>query len=294
MIRTLCRHLGESLKSLKRNAWLSIASISAVTITLIGVGIFLSVMLNVTKLAKDVESTVDVSVFVEIGTTKNELKKLETELKELDDVKSVTFSGKDEQYDRLVTTMGDSWNLFSREDNPLHDVFIVSPTTPELSKKIQEDISDFDNVFKADYGGLSSDKIMMISRGVQKWGVIASVILLVVAIFLISNTVRTSIRMRKPEIQIMRLVGAKNSFIRWPFFFEGTWIGILGAIIPMILMSVVYPKVYVLLNSELFNAGYTLLAPNSLILKINLGMLALGIVIGSIGSMFSMGRFLKI
>ena len=293
MIRTFFRHIGESLKSLKRNGWMTLASVSAVTVTLVLVGIFLGVILNVTKLAKDIEEAVDVSVFVEIGTDKKELKALNTELKELPHVKKVSFSSKKEQYDKLVEAMGSTWKLFDGDENPLYDVFIVSADAPEQTKTIQKKATKLANAYKADYGGVSSDKIFEISNAVKKWGLIASVLLLFIAIFLISNTIRITIISRRREIQIMRLVGAKNSFIRWPFFLEGTWIGLLGSILPAVMMTFGYRQAYLIINKNLVTSGYSLIAPADLILQVNVIMIVTGVVIGSLGSTLSMRRFLK-
>ena len=294
MIRTFFRHIGESLKSLKRNGWMTLASVSAVTVTLVLVGIFLSIIFNVTKLAKDIERTVDVSVFVEIGTEKKELDNLEKELKKLPEVKEVKFSSKKEQYEKLVEDMGNSWKLFSKDENPLYDVFIVNASTPEATKEVQKSATKLKNVYKADYGGLSSDKIFKISKAVRKWGIIATAVLLFIAVFLISNTIRITIISRKREIQIMRLVGAKNSFIRWPFFLEGAWIGILGSIVPIIIMTLGYMQAYFYVNRGLVTSGYSLIKPDALIPQINILMLVVGILIGSVGSILSMRRFLKI
>ncbi len=294
MIRNFFRHVGESLKSLKRNGWMTLASVSAVTVTLVLVGVFLSVILNVSKLAKDVGDAVDVSVFVEIGTKEPELSQLEDELKALPSVKKVKFSSNQDEYKRLVETMGDTWKLFSGDENPLYDVFVVSAESPQDIKKVQKAAEQLKNVDRADYGGVSSDKILSISKGVRKWGILATGLLIFVAVFLISNTIRITIISRKREIQIMRLVGAKNGFIRWPFFFEGAWIGILGAAVPIILMTFGYMQVYYLVNPNLIRSGYSLLSPDSIVMQVNLLMLLIGVLIGSIGSILSMRRFLKI
>ncbi len=150
------------------------------------------------------------------------------------------------------------------------------------------------NVEKADYGGDYSDKVVKISEGVRKWGIIGSIVLLFIAIFLISNTIRITIMTRRREIQIMRLVGAKNSFIRWPFFLEGAWIGVLGAIVPILVTIFGYQKLFSYLNRELLKVGYTLVTPGNLIPQVIGTMLVVGIFIGSLGSVLSMRRFLKV
>lgn len=106
MIRTFFRHLLESIKSLKRNGWMTIASLSAVTITLTLVGIFLGVILNATKLAEDIRKNVDVSVFVDIGTEQKDMDTLEQSLKELPNVSDVRFSSRDDELKKFRMRWG--------------------------------------------------------------------------------------------------------------------------------------------------------------------------------------------
>ncbi|QIL46546.1 ABC transporter permease [Vagococcus coleopterorum] len=299
MIRGFFRHIGESLKSLKRNGWMTLASVSAVTVTLILVGAFLAAMLNVNKLSKDIENAVDVSVFVNIGTSDKDRDVLETELYKIPGVVSkekegIRLSGKDEQLKKLIEDLGPTWKLFDKDNNPLYDVFVVKAETPEQTKDIQRAAAELPNVKKADYGGVSSDNIFKISSFVRKWGLIATIVLLFIAIFLISNTIRITIISRKREIQIMRLVGAKNGFIRWPFFIEGAWIGLLGAIIPVIAMYFGYRKMFNLSKQLFVSSNFSLYPTAELLPKVCLGMLVLGVAIGSLGSIMSMRKFLKV
>ena len=294
MIRTFFSHLFESIKSLKRNGWMTVASASAVTITLVLVGIFMGVIFNATKLADDVEKNVTVSVFVDIGTKQNEMKTLEKQLKGLDNVEDISYSNKDQQLKKIQEQMGDAWNLFEGDSNPLYDVYYVRAKTPEDTKDIAKQAAKFPSVFKADYGGVNSDKIFKIAQTVRTWGLAAAALLLFVAVFLISNTIRITILSRQKEIQIMRLVGAKNSFIRWPFFLEGAWIGLIGAIVPVIIMTLGYHQVYNMFNPQLLRSNYSLISPADFIWKVNLLMIATGMIIGSLGSVISMRRFLKI
>lgn len=293
MIRTFFRHLLESIKSLKRNGWMTVASVSAVTITLSLVGVFMAVIINATKLAEDIESNVDVSVFIEYGTKQPEIDALEKELKGLDDVKGVKFSSADAELEKIKKSMGPKWDLFDEDSNPLYDVFVVSTTDPKQTKHVAKEAGELENVYKADYGGLESEKIFKISEVVKTWGLAAAALLLFVAMFLISNTIRITIISRQREIQIMRLVGAKNGYIRWPFFLEGGWIGLIGSLIPVALMVFGYQKVYEILNPILLRSNYSMVKPGDFSLQISLVLVAVGFVIGSLGSVMSMHRFLK-
>lgn len=294
MIRTFFTHVLESIKSLKRNGWMTVASASAVTITLVLVGIFMAVIFNATKLAQDIEENVTVSVFVDIGTTPEEMQSLEKELNKIDNVETISYSNKDQQLKKIQKQRGDAWNLFEGDSNPLYDVYYVSAKEPSDTKEISEKAAKLPNVFKADYGGVSSDKIFSIAAKVRTWGLGAAILLLFVAVFLISNTIRITILSRQREIQIMRLVGAKNGYIRWPFFIEGAWIGLIGAIIPILLVTFGYQQFYNLFNPQLLRSNYSLLKPDSFIWQMDILMVVIGMTIGSLGSVISMRRFLKI
>ncbi|WP_071131137.1 permease-like cell division protein FtsX [Enterococcus timonensis] len=294
MFRTFFRHIWESFKSIRRNGWMSFASISAVTITLLLVGAFLAIILNVTKLADDIANNVNVTVFVETKTAETDVEVVGTELEKINHVESVEFSSKDDQLKNLTESYGDAFNVFDGDTNPLRDAYIVSADEPGNVKEVQEAAEEIPNVEQADYGGDFSDQVFNISSSVQKWGLIGTVILLVVAIFLISNTIRITIMTRKREIQIMRLVGAKNGYIRWPFFLEGAWVGILGAVVPVLAMVFGYDKIFTLFNRDLMKTGYSLMAPGDLVPQVIILMVITGAVIGSLGSVLSMRRFLKI
>lgn len=295
MIRTFFRHLLESLKSLKRNGWMTVASATAVAISLTLLGIFLTLIMNATKLAEDIENNVDISVLVDIGTNQEDIDKLKKELEDLPNVKSVEFSSKDEELKKLEESMGSVWSMFEGDSNPLYDNFIVKAKNPQTIKKVAKQAAKLKNVHRADYGGLVSDKILKITKGMRTWGLGAAVLLVFVAVFLISNTIRITIMSRQREIQIMRLVGAKNGYIRWPFFLEGAWIGVIGSILPCLIIFFGYKAAYRVLNQpQILGASYRLLTPETFSIQIMLLLVGIGILIGALGSVISMRRFLKI
>ncbi|MBM6936527.1 permease-like cell division protein FtsX [Enterococcus cecorum] len=295
MIRTFFRHLLESLKSLKRNGWMTVASATAVAISLTLLGIFLTLIMNATKLAEDIENNVDISVLVDIGTNQEDIDKLKKELEDLPNVKSVEFSSKDEELKKLEESMGSVWSMFEGDSNPLYDNFIVKAKNPQTIKKVAKQAAKLKNVHRADYGGLVSDKILKITKGMRTWGLGAAVLLVFVAVFLISNTIRITIMSRQREIQIMRLVGAKNGYIRWPFFLEGAWIGVIGSILPCLIIFFGYKAAYrVLSQPQILGASYRLLTPETFSIQIMLLLVGIGILIGALGSVISMRRFLKI
>jgi cell division transport system permease protein len=309
MIRRFFRHFLESLKSLKRNGWMTIAAISSVTITLILVGIFASVIVNTAKLASDLENNVRVNVYLRADSTDQQETVLNdagetvpnesylaiyNQISDLPDVDSVTYSSKDEQLQHLTETLGETWNLFAGDANPLYDAYIIETKTPEAVKTVAAEVAKIDGVTEVRDGEVETERIFKLADLVRTWGLVATALLLVTAILLISNTIRITIISRSREIQIMRLVGAKNSYIRGPFLLEGAWVGLLGAIAPSALIYFLYQIAYQSVAPSLATQNLSLI-PMNIFIPIMIGSLFLvGIVIGSLGSMISMSRFLKI
>ena len=309
MIRNFFRHLWESIKSLKRNIWMTIASVSSVAITLTLVGIFAAVLLNVEKIAQGIENNIQINVYLNVNSADNSETKTnevgETvqndsyhqvydQINALSGVKSVTFSSKDDQLAKLKETYGDDWTMFDGDSNPLQDVYVVEATSASKVKKVANKISKIEGVESVNYGGSNSDQLFKISEFIRTWGAAGTVLLVVVAIFLISNTIRMTIMSRHRDIEIMRLVGAKNSYIRGPFFFEGAWVGLFGAIVPSIIIYFGYKAVYASVNPQFEVQGLTLYPADTFLPMIIGGMFVVGILIGSLGSVISMRRYLKI
>ncbi|MCL2681297.1 MAG: permease-like cell division protein FtsX, partial [Streptococcaceae bacterium] len=219
--------------------------------------------------------------------------KVYNSLKEVKNVKSIKFSSKDEQMTLLTQSLGNDWNLMKGDANPLYDAYIIEANSPQDVKQVSKDAGQVAGVYKASYGGTDTERMLKIAGMIQTWGMVIAGLLLVIAIFLISNTIRITIMSRQREIQIMRLVGAKNGYIRWPFFLEGAWVGFLGAIVPSILVVWLYNLAYVSTMPALMSQDISLL-PRSSFVPMIVGLLFLiGILIGSLGSILSMRRYLK-
>ncbi|HEM5092291.1 TPA: ABC transporter permease [Streptococcus suis] len=303
------RHFIESLKSLKRNGWMTIAAISSVAITLTLVGLFASVILNTAKLASDLEQNVRINVYLRANSTDQaetivneagetvanpDYQKVYNQITALENVQSVTYSSKDEQLQKLTATLGDTWNLFQGDANPLYDAYIIDTTEPQYVKTVATEIAKIDGVTEVRDGEVETERIFKLANLVRTWGLAATGLLLFTAVFLISNTIRITIISRSREIQIMRLVGAKNSYIRGPFLWEGAWVGLLGAILPSVLVYSLYKMIYTSVNASLASQDLSLISMNVFVPGMIGALFIIGIIIGSLGSVISMNRYLKI
>ncbi|MBP2242019.1 cell division transport system permease protein [Cytobacillus eiseniae] len=294
--RTLRRHLKESGKSLARNGWMTFASASAVTVTLILVGVFFVIMMNLNKVATSIEQEVEIRVHIDVAANEQDQKVLEKQIDEIKEVKSVRFSPKKEELDNLIESFGEegeAYKLFE-QDNPLNDVFVVKTKIPEDVMKVAEKIEKFEYAAKVKYGQGEVEKLFTFLNGARNVGIVLIVGLLFTAMFLISNTIKITIVSRKREIEIMRLVGATNGFIRWPFFLEGLWLGIIGAILPITLIAISYNYIHDFLAPKLEGNFMEILSFNPFIYQVSGLLLLMGALIGVWGSLMSVRKFLKI
>ena len=295
--RTIARHFRESFKSLGRNNWMTIASISAVTVTLLLVGVFSVIMLNLNKVANDLENDVEIRVMIDLIADEAEMntaeKTLINEIKAMSDVQEVTYSSKEQELDKLIKDFGDELSLFE-QNNPLYNVLYVKAKDPLQTAEVAKKIDSLDNTKEVVYGEGKVEKLFNFLEIARNVGLVLILGLLFTAMFLISNTIRITIIARKDEIEIMKLVGATNSFVRIPFVLEGMWLGIIGSIIPMAAVTIAYYNIYELLAPRLKGELFQLLKVSPLMYQVNGMILLIGIIIGVWGSFMSVRKFLKI
>lgn len=293
-LRTMGRHIKEAFKSLVRNGWMSLAAVSAVAVTLLLVGSFIALLMNVNKLASDVENDVSVRVYIDLAATEEQQSQLGEDLEKLPEVETVEYSSREDELQQVVGTYGTEFDLFEGDDNPLHDVYIVNTNSPEQTSVVAEKVEEMEFVSQANYGGAEADKLFETMESVRNIGGVVIIALLLTAVFLISNTIRITIFSRRTEIEIMKLVGATNWFIRWPFVIEGALIGLVGAIIPTAIISAVYVYGYDMISNYFVGTYFSLLPVNPFLFQLGAVLLAVGIVIGAIGSLLSIRKFLRV
>ena len=295
--RTLSRHLRESVKSLGRNSWMTFASISAVTVTLLLVGVFAVIMMNLNKVATDLENDVEIRVLIDIMEDDEQTAKAEAELiaqiENLPEVEEVVYSPKEQELNDLIKDFGDELSLFE-QNNPLHNVLYVKATDPQQTANVAKQIEKLDHINDVLYGEGKVEKLFSFLNISRNIGLVLILGLLFTAMFLISNTIRITITARKDEIEIMKLVGATNSFVRVPFVLEGMWIGLLGSIIPITAVSVIYYNLYNTLSERIKGDLLELLEVTPLLYQVSALLVGIGLLIGIWGSFMSVRKFLKI
>ncbi|WKA53762.1 permease-like cell division protein FtsX [Planococcus shixiaomingii] len=291
--RTLTRHFRESLKSLGRNSWMTFASVSAVTVTLLLVGVFVLIMMNLNKVADDLENDVEIKTFVSLEADDARIYEIEKTIKSMPGVASVEYSTKEEELTDLVLDFGDELSLF-QQSNPLFDVFYVKAADPQQTALVATEIAKLDNIEEVKYGEGKIEKLFNVLNMGRNVGLVLILALLFTAMFLISNTIRITIVARRHEIEIMKLVGATNWFVRIPFILEGMWLGLLGSIIPIALVSTLYYKVTDFVQPKLSGEMIQLLDLTPFIYQVSALILVMGVFIGIWGSFMSIRKFLRV
>ncbi len=295
-IKNLPKHFKESLVNLWRNGAMSFSSIFAVTITLLLIGVISVLALNVQDISANIEDGVRIYVKLERSIDENAEKEVGNQIKKLKGVESVTYSSKDEELNKLIDKQGkDGKELFEsyREDNPLGSAYEVEAKDPTKLASLAKKIQDIPNVNSVNYGGDSTQSMVTTLNTIQKAGSVFIVGLVIVALFMISNTIKITITARSTEISIMRMVGASNWYIRIPFMLEGMLIGLFGAIIPILVLVYGYGALYNYTGGSLMSSMLVLKAPMPFIRDFSFILVGLGAGVGLIGSFVSMRRFLK-
>ena len=295
-IKNLPKHFKESLVNLWRNGAMSFSSIFAVTITLLLIGVISVLALNVQDISANIEDGVRIYVKLERSIDENAEKEVGNQIKKLKGVESVTYSSKDEELNKLIDKQGkDGKELFEsyREDNPLGSAYEVEAKDPTKLASLAKKIQDIPNVNSVNYGGDSTQSMVTTLNTIQKAGSVFIVGLVIVALFMISNTIKITITARSTEISIMRMVGASNWYIRIPFMLEGMLIGLFGAIIPILVLVYGYGALYNYTGGSLMSSMLVLKAPMPFIRDFSFILAGLGAGVGLIGSFVSIRRFLK-
>lgn len=293
-IRTLFWHIKEAFRSLKRNGWMTIASISAVAITLLLIGGLIATVFNINKFATDVEEDVTIRVSIDLAADEAAEDELYDQIAAIPQVEHIDFSSRDNELDNVIGVYGDMFDLFEGDENPLYDVFIVEAAEPHMTAEVASQIEPLNYVKDVNYGGARADQLFKLTEKMRNYGLIFIAILIFTAVFLISNTIRITIFSRSTEVEIMKLVGAKNWFIRWPFLIEGAIIGLIGSLIPAGILGYSYVNVYRILSSYLSGSYFSLLPPDPFLYYLIVVIIGIGVIIGSLGSVRSIRRFLDI
>ena len=284
----------ETYKSIRRNGFMSFASISTVAVSLLVLGMFLLMFLNTNHLAQQLENQIQISVYMTDTATTQDNMDVEQAIKKMPGVKSVKFVPKTEAIKRFKERLGDQQQLLNSlgKDNPFPNSFDVSVDTPEHIKEVSAQIGKLPKVETAKFGQEVVEHLFQLTRILRLGGIVLVVFLAMATLFIISNTIRLTVFARRKEVIIMRYVGATDWFIRWPFMLEGMTLGFCGAVVAALLINGTYSALLGKIHATL--AFLPMLPATPLLYYVSVFILVAGTGIGALGSFISLRKFLKV
>ncbi|MCI3923356.1 permease-like cell division protein FtsX [Paenibacillus sp. TRM 82003] len=303
-ISTVRRHFRESFRSIWRNGWMSFASISAIAISLFILGVFLVLAMNINKLTADIEKEVEIRVYLDVSVDESQVLELQNEINTIDGVKSSVFVSKEEGLEFLKERLGEEGRALLEgqegDNNPLPDSFTVEVYEPRTIDLVADRILELNEgkdpapIWEMNYGADTVRTLFKVTDVVRNIGLVLVAGLALMSMFLIANTIKITIVARRREIAIMKLVGATNGFIRWPFFLEGAMLGVIGSVIPAVILVLAYGQLVSATEVELGLLQIALLPLNEVVRVLFVLLVGLGFLIGVWGSTLSVRKFLKV
>lgn len=289
--------MGEAKKNIIRNGLMSVASLFTIVSCLVILGLFMIISLNVEVITEQIKDQCEIQVYLDIDTPDERVETIGNEISSMENVKSVEIYTKEQMLEEVKTTMfKDRENLiesFDDEDNPFSDSYKIVLNDISLASETSLQLEKIENIESVTNKQDLVNSVLSISHNVRGVIVVIMLLLLLVAIVIISNTVRLTVFNRRKEIGIMKYIGATDKFIRVPFVFEGIMVGIAGAVISFILMLGGYAFVLRWLEIKNFSL-FTLEGLQPVALWLAVVFLIVGGLIGMLGSMLSMKKYLKV
>ena len=293
--RIFGRSIRDAVKSVIRNFSLSFASIMCTTITLLLVSVAIICAVNINNATKSIEDELSIVVYLNKDITEENIENIKADIESQKNVEEVVFKSKTEwkdemsEYDDTFSTV-----LNYLDENPLSDSFIVKVVNVDKLSDTALYIKSINGVDVVKYGEGMVDEVITAFDVVKKVVAVVVIALILVTAFLISNTIKLTIFSRRSAIEIMRLVGASNLTIKIPFIIEGFIIGVIGSIIPICVTIYGYVVLYSLLNGHVFSNMIVLLKPYNFVFYVSGILLILGAIVGMIGSLLAVRKYLKI
>lgn len=290
----------EALRSIKSNAAISTAATVTVLITGFILGASLASYLYIKSQVDNQRGRVEIKAYIQDGATPEQVNALQRRITSTAHVKNAQYVSKDEALKRMEKRLKSSDILELLPGNPLPASFEITPdnadNTAGIMKSLEGDpalLRDKDSPTGLDDGGPITRKLLKVSSFISWTGLALVLTLLISSILLIANTIRLSIFARRREVEVMKLVGATNWFIRWPFIIEGVICGLIGGLLSVILLFIA-KRVFV--DNLLAGGGSLVTSTNS---SIGFGPLAVlvvltGVAVGALGSAVTLRRFLKV
>lgn len=286
----------EGYENLKKHGSKTFSTMLIICATMLVLGIFMILFTNVNKNVETVKVEQGIQAFIEDTATDADIEYIKDAIKKIDGVGEIRYISKDEAYE-------DAKNVFKDQEYFLEGLdkvqifpasYVVKFADIEKADNIKSQIEKIDGIYKVKYNSSTINAVISISKIANIFLLGIGVVLLVVSIFIISNTIKLAVYSNKREIFIMRYIGATNKFIKKPFVIEGAIMGIVSALISFMLISIAYVVIYARIPKVGSSLGVFGFMPYTSLWWMILAIyIVLGLFIGILGSSISIKKYLK-
>ncbi len=300
-ISTLRYTLKQGIVNIGKNKMFSLASIATMAACIFLFGIFYSIVMNFQNVVKEAEEGVAVTVFFDEGVKDEQIKAIGEKIKGRAEVANVEFVSAEQAWDEYKEKYFEGKEELSEgfeEDNPLANSanYQIYLSDVSMQSTLVSYLKDLDGVRRVNKSDLVANTLSDFNMLLGYVSAAIILILLMVAIFLISNTITVGIGVRREEIEIMKLIGATDYFVRAPFIVEGILIGLIGSVLPLVILYLMYGRVigYIMNRFVFLNNMLNFLSSKTVFATLVPVSLALGVGIGFLGSRLTIRKHLSV
>ena len=292
--------LGEGFRNVFKNKKSTIASLVIMCATMFIFGLFFAVGQNVNHITKTIEEQQGMEVFIYDEATEEQRTELKNKIRSIPYVNTIEEKSKEQALEEMKKMFKDKkflWATYDGENNPFKASFVVTLTDLTKADEVKTEIADSTEVVSnIEVRTDTINALIKIADGINIITTVILIILVLISIFIITNTIKLTVHARRKEISIMKYVGATNSFIRWPFMVEGMLIGLISVLISLLILSVIYNAVIAQIQQSLINGmiNIPLLTFQELFKTLLTVYLVLGLGVGALGSAISMKKYLEV
>jgi len=284
--------LVEALRSLRRSFLMTMVAVITIVVSLTVFGIFLLLTVNLGHIVGTISSHLDLAAYTNYDLSLEDAGALQVKISKIPGVVKVEYISKDEAWKKFKEDFGTKLVLDeAASGNPLPHTFIVQVRSPELLPEVAKEISQLEIIDEVRYSGKLIQQMRTFLNAIRLGGIVLIILFFFATFLIVVNTIRLTVLSRETDIYIMKLVGATDAFVKWPFLIEGLLMGIMGGISSFLILKFSYDAISMRLSQAL--PFLPLVSDQKLLLEIYLGVIMAGTGLGIVGAYFSVSRVLK-
>jgi len=282
-------YIKEAFLSTKKNGIMSFATIISLTATLIIVGIFLLIYLNINLFLNDIESQLVAIAYLKDDISEEDINKLVQDTNELQGVKEVRYISKEAAFQKLKEDLSEHEDMLAGiPENPLPASIEILVTETDFLEEIAFQLNQYNGIEEVNYGGQLTKNLILVFDFVRNAGLAIISLLIFISILIMVSVIKISVHSRHEEIEIMSLVGATSWFIRWPFIIEGFLKGLFSSFLAVIVLTKGY--LYYMEKVKMILPFINIYSDQVILIRIAVTIILLGVFIGIFGSMISLSK----